>query len=245
MTLDAEVLLLPALLAFYAKDCLLLLDPDEGVLERRGQGDWLVAFGSRNYTLFGRQPIVLNPLTPYRPTYRLHWSMSQSRGATSAWTADSPQALLAMRAWPVAIALSLFGLVPFALYAHQGLPALLAAVGLTYALILGAVAHAWLRRGQLEITGPALGRLSAEVALCPPYAVNVIRKISILKSPAADLLETARVRIRGEALATVHRECAEHIARQLETEEEGTPRSAELAYARQSILDRVRLDEPS
>ena len=76
MTLDAEALLVPALVAFYAKDCVLLLRTNEGILERRGARGWHVAFGSHHFTLSGRHPCLMHLLTPHRPTYRMRWAMT-------------------------------------------------------------------------------------------------------------------------------------------------------------------------
>jgi hypothetical protein len=72
--------------------------------------------------------------------------------------------------------------------------------------------------------------------------VNVVRKLSLLASPAGDLLETARARIDSSALADVHRECAERIRLQLEIEDEDTPRSVALASARQALIARAGID---
>jgi hypothetical protein len=236
MTPSAETLLLPTLLAFYAKDCLLLLDADEGVLERRGAGRWRVGLGSRHYTLLGRQPCLLLPLAPHRPAYRMRWAMTGEADAAPAWPADAPRALLGLRPWPVAIALALFGGVPLALLGHQPLWALLGSVALVYALIVGALLHAGRHREALGLSRRSWAALGGELLLCPPYAVNLVRRLSLHASPAADLLATARARLDAPELAELQRQCAERIELELQVEGEGTPRSVALAGARRALI---------
>ncbi len=245
MTLDAEALLLPALIAFYAKDCLLLLHANEGVLESRSAHGWRVSFGSQSYTLSGRQPYLLRLFTPHRPAYRMSWAMAEDADSGLAWRDDVPGALLRVVPWTFAIGLALFGLVPLALHSHVSMALLLASVGLVYALIVAALVGVWRRREPLGLSSRSWATLAAEVLLCPPYAVNLLRRLSIHASPSADLLATARARLDPRARAEVLRECAMRIQLQLEVEDEDTPRSAALEKARRSLVLRAEAEDPS
>jgi hypothetical protein len=239
MPVSAEQLLVGALFGFYLKDCLLLLDADEALLERRGRGAWCVRFGPADYTLGGRQPVLCPPLAPHRPVHRLRWSMTKAGPpqADAGWNGDEPPALLGwrLRLGVGLVAACVLGLVPAVLLGGFGTMALLAGVGLAYASVVALLAAVFVERAALSLDTRAFWSLAGEVLLCAPYAINVLRRVSLRASPRADLVDTAQRLLDDAGRETLRRECAARIQRQWESEPEGSARAAALRAAQRAL----------
>lgn len=181
-----EQWLVALLLAFYLKDCLLLLRPDEAVLRRGLRGRWQAGFGLRDWTLRGREPYMCHPLRPFEPVWRVPW-LSDPVAAAAPCQVQVPAVLAALRPWVAGIWLSLFVLLPVCLFMQAPLVLTSAVLTLIYLQIGAALAITWRARARLELDGPRFATLAAEVLACPPYAANLLRKLSLSLAHRDDL----------------------------------------------------------
>jgi hypothetical protein len=242
VSLDAEKLLVPVIAAFYLKDCLLLLRSDEAVLVRSGLGRWRAGFGLPYYKLRGREPYLCNPLLPHEPVFRMRWAMTPADSG-SAWNAAVPTALRALQPAVILMALLLLVGIPTALLGHLGKSVLVLLIGALYAVILISMAWVVRRRKELGLNSKACVVLASEVLLCPPYAVNLVRKLSLRARPAGDFVLTAQRLLSPAKDASVQRACAERVALQLELVDEQSPMAASLRAAHQRFTARASCDE--
>ena len=187
MRVDAQLLVGPALVALYLKDCLLLLGRDEAVLVRGWRGRWRAGFGLLDWRLRRREPYLCHPFKPWEPVLRLRWDAAAGPAPAAAAPASVPPEL-GLGPWVAIIWLLLFVALPTAFYGQLGLHAILAVLGALYLTIAASLGLAWRRRAALGLSGPDFGVLAFEVLACAPYAANLVRRLSLQRKVDEDLL---------------------------------------------------------
>lgn len=227
---ESQLMLLAA--AIYVVDCSRLLHANEGILVRRRSG-WIARFGSRRLRLAGKDIYVAHLLAPHRRMHRLAWDFE----APGARTASSPLregrelGVLALPVWTVFVAL--FVILPFALFGRAGSAATLLAVVMVYASVLSLVALLVLYRKDWGLSPRQAALLAFECVVCPPLAINTVRKIS-LATPCDESLVTAARRLLGDPAerAAFEAECRARVDEEIEMEDEGSARMSRLLAAR-------------
>ncbi len=197
MSYAAELFALAVTLYLYDASALLYLN--EAILIRGGDGRWTATSGWRGFVFAGRSLCMLNPFTPQWPAFRLAWNFEAplDESADGAW-ANGTAPLRTLTPTVTIAAYALFVLLPLGLFtplrAYAVIPALIA----LYASIGIALWRLW-RSGTLAVGGRhRFWAFAFECAACPPFAVNMIRRITLaqrvpesLPLAAARLLETA------------------------------------------------------
>jgi len=231
MSIDAQSLLGPTIVALYLKDCLLLLARDEAVLVRGWRGRWRAGFGLLDWRLRGREPWLCHPFKPWQPVLRLRWDAAAPVPAASS---APPPALpeLALAPWVCAIWLLLFVALPVAFFGHLGLRSVLLVVGELYGFILFSLVLVWRRRAALGLSGPQFGVLAFELLACAPYAANLVRRLSLHRRMAESLLAASQRLLDVPALAQLQAQCRARIDDELDWIAEDSPRARALRAAR-------------
>ena len=204
--MPAEPLLLPlGALAFYLFDSLLMLYGNEVLVTATGRDGWRCAAGG-DWLLAGRRPVLPNPFMPWRPHWRLAWRSDSPRcGSLRGDIATMSGLRTALRPVGVLVAVLQWLMLPglaleLAVFGTGG--ALLLLLAALYALVLAAGAVIVLRRRRLGLTLGAACSLAFEGLLCPPFAINLVRKAALRCRLAGDALELAGQLCGGaEALA--------------------------------------------
>lgn len=235
----AEQWLAALLLALYLKDCLLLLRPDEAVLRLGLRGRWRVGLGLRDWTLRGREPYLCHPLRPFEPVWRLPWlnAAVHAEAAPAGRTGGPdviavPPGLLALRPWVAGIWLSLFVALPACVILHLPLALTLGVLALLYAQIGVALVLAWRVRAALGMAGGRLAALAAEVLVCPPYAANLLRKLSLGLAHGDDLAGASARLMDGPAWAALNERCRARLASRIAQFDAADPQVAALGPLR-------------
>jgi hypothetical protein len=233
--IDAQLLVGPALVALYLKDCFLLLGRDEAVLVRGWRGRWRAGFGMLDWRLRQREPWLCNPFKPWEPVLRLRWDAAAKPAPVPAAPASVPGELR-LGPWVGVMWLLLFVALPLAYYGHLGLHVTLAVLAELYAFILVALVLVWRRRGALGLSGAQFGVLAFEVLACAPYAPNLVRRLSLHRRVDEDLLTAARRLLDASALARVNAQCLARIDDELDWLAEDSPRALALRAARPAFV---------
>lgn len=229
MSGHAEILLMAIAVGLYLYDSLLLLCFNEAVLFHQGRR-WRVGFGSTRARMRERELYLPSPFAPQRPIFRMAWRCEAGSAAASAtdWEALSRR-FSALSPCLLGMALALFLLLPLGLFTRLGDAAILTAVALLYANILGALAWVWLKRDQFGVSLSRFAAIAFESIVCAPCALNLVRKLSLGVSPPEDLLAAARQLQGAEDWADTRAACISRIDEELEAEEEGSERLKALA----------------
>lgn len=180
--------LLGGIVLMYLYDSALLLYHDEVAFETGRRG--AIVPGGLMLELGGRVLFVPNPLTPHRPLYRLSWlahvpGPGVRAGAPGLRRTASRCSVLAP--WSVLLLMLFAAALPASLWLADTHVALLAWLVGTYATILAMLGMAVAYRRRLGVTSRQLWSLARDALLCPPFALNMLRKISLESSRRLDL----------------------------------------------------------
>jgi len=233
---QAELVLMLVAAGLYLYDSALLLHINEGMVMPARGGAWRVRFGSSRLSFRGKELYVPSPFLPHRPEFRLLWSLrSGSVEAHGAWKARRDLFKpLAPVVW--AMACALFVLLPLGLFSIVGDWILLLALAVMYLGAAGALLWLGAKRSALGISRRQFWMLAFEFFACPPFAVNVVRRVAVEMALDSDLLSVARAL---QTPADWHASRGEFIARldeQIDAEED-SERSALLRQSRQKLIE--------
>ena len=163
ISLASEALLMLGVFGLYLLDAAMLLYADEVVLTR-GRKGWSASIGA-GYMLGGRFPCLPAPFAPWRATFRESWDATLQPDATAPAEAFR-RALLPVQCASAVLSGLLFVVLPSALFLHATHMQLLILIATVYCTSATCIAY--------------------NVLACPPFAVNIARKISLARGLGAD-----------------------------------------------------------
>lgn len=201
-TVSAELQIALAICIFYLYDAALGLQADEGLL-RRARKSWHAQLATQGFEL--RRAYLLWPpvLLPHQPVYRLRWNPAHIQ------LPAAPQAVqqLARHAASFTpfvlplylLALLLFAALPIVFFVLHSEMAQLMALALIYLSTLW-LALLCVRHGRQGHTDAKAARsIAIQILLCPPFALNAVRKLSLAYTPACDLPQAAQQLARPDS----------------------------------------------
>jgi hypothetical protein len=157
-----------------------LLYVNEAILIRETTTHWTTTSGWRGFVFAGRSLCILNPFTPHWPAFRLGWDFQVpiARGSDQHWM-QSAEELRKLAPLTAIAGIALYVILPLGVFTRWGAYAAIPALILLYA----STAFALIRVARSKIlTAGGRNRFWAfafECVACPPFAVNMIRRISL------------------------------------------------------------------
>lgn len=230
--LSNEALLVLLALALYLFDASLFFARDEAALVCGGGGRWFAGFGLDRWRLSGREPYLPNPFTPHQPLFRLRWRLDGALPEAPARPVVVPAELRRLSPHVIVSGACLFVLLPFALFYPLGIVATCCIVGLLYANNVLALALLYRRRASFGLSPSAFGSLAFECLACPPFSLNLVRRLCARLHVDEDFNTAAARLLEPVALARAHAECLRRVDEQIDEELDGSPRMAALRDAR-------------
>mgnify|MGYP000882128466 FL=1 len=226
--LHPEFLLVVGMLGLYLYDSLVLLASNEALLTPAGGGRWSALFGAHGFQVRGREPCLPNPLLPHRPLYRFSWNAAGVADPGPPWTppAGGGTAALAPAIWIMLLAL--FVVVPLGFFSSLGVRALVAGIVLFYVCALAALTMVWRRRDEFALGGRRFLALAFESLTCPPFALNLVRHLSLGLRPGVDFLAAIDGRLDDAARAAALVQVIARLESEIDWEGEETVRAAAL-----------------
>lgn len=210
--LSYEVQLFLLAVLFYLYDASVLLYSNEAILTCVGAQRWTAATGWADFGFAGRALCVLNPLTPHRPSFRLNWDLQSLTSGTGdqRWSERTRQ-LKVLGPMTLAAGAALYVLLPLGLFTALGPYAILPALVLLYGSTMLALRHVH-RHGLLAASGrKSFAGFAFECLACPPFAVNMVRRIT-LANRISEPLPIAAVRLLdAEGWAHLRTHCLSRI----------------------------------
>ena len=232
MTLGFDTLLVLGALAFYLQDSCQLLYADELVLEQVHDG-WR-AHGGASALVAGRRPYLPNPLAPHRALVRSDLGGLLDGDPAPAYDVGTFLRALAPFRWLALVLLALFvAALPLVLRFLGPGAALLAWMSIVYAVIACIACLLWRRRRALGLSTRACTAIAFECAVCPPFAINIVRKLSLRAAvaPLADYPGMSAPRSRR----SLHRVANDRIDQLLAWHEPDDPRARRLLLQRDAL----------
>ena len=187
----------------------------------------------------GRSLCMLSPFTPHRPSFRLSWDFDGLDSASNdlAWSARA-QEFKNLVPMALTAGFALFVLLPLGMFTPLGAYAIIPAVLFLYGSTLLALFQLRRRRTLLAIDRRRFWGLAFECLACPPFAVNMIRRIT-LAYRITEPVPLAAVRLLdAEGWARLSEHCISSLddAMQLAAEHSDEQRSLEAQKQRLRAL---------
>jgi hypothetical protein len=237
LSYELELFALAVLLYLY--DSTVLLYANEALLIRAGPKRWIAESGWQGLRIAGRTLYILNPLTPLRPSFRLHWSyhsLQAPPAAVQLW----PECVTALRAlgpFVVIAGIALFILLPVGLFTAAGSYALIPALIALYGSTLSALLFLYRSRVMLPLSRMRLVGIAFECLICPPLAVNMIRRIT-LAIAVNESLPIAAIRLLSrEEWARLREICIQRLDDAIQSSAEGSSETATFEAQKQRLRD--------
>jgi hypothetical protein len=231
----AEGALLATFTGLYLYDSLLLFNSNDAALVRRGNGTWVAGFGSNRTTLKGKEPFVPNPLLPARPIYRLAWRIEgENLGDVTRWEhkADDLKRFVPL-VW-ILFALA-FVALPWVLVARAGDLFVLLAFLLIYAAVFSIILLLGFRRQSVGVSRKQVAWMAFDFLICPPFALNVIRRLSLLTPVSEDFVSAAERLLQPSDWRIARSELIARLDEEIDSEDEDSSRSIAMKV-RRSLL---------
>lgn len=239
MRLSTEALLMLVAVALYLLDSLLLLSSNEAVLVRGWRGRWFARFGLDRWRLSGKEPYLSNPATPHFPLWRLRWSFDGPTAGAPAPTrlVAVPPALERIKLHVLVSLVSIFVLVPIVLFYPVPIEYPIAVVALLYLNIVVALIRLFRVRAHFRLSSGQFAVLAFECMACPPFSVNLVRKLCLRLEADEDFVAAAARLLAAEALRAVDAQCLRRVDEQIDYAEEGSERMRKLLAGRLRFVD--------
>ena len=210
--LSYQVELFALAVFLYLYDSTALLYANEAVLTCAGPNRWIASWGWSGFLIAGRTVCMLNPLAPHRPSFRLRWNPGHiETGSADVIWPDCTRTLQGIARPVVFAGIALFVLLPLGMFSALGVYVIVPAVILLYGSAVFALVRLFRVRSQLGMNRRRLWSLAFECLACPPFAVNLQRRIS-LSRVIAEPLPIAAARLLGpESWAQLRTDCLTQI----------------------------------
>jgi hypothetical protein len=227
LIVSAEAWMAVAITALYLYDCVILLHWNEALLASPWKGKWIPLFGSRTFTLRGKELSIASALLPGAPVFRLHWS-PDSVGMKESGFDGRAVPLRRIQWFSLVVFVCTILLLPAALLSRAGDAVLLVILATVYASVLGTLVCVWLKRRDLQLTGKAFASLAFEVLACPPFAPNVARKLSMNVPVREDFVAAARRLLDDRPVSDSFGRIKARLRDEMDAEEPGSERLSRL-----------------
>lgn len=227
--------MLPAgMIGLYLYDSALLLASNEAILTAHRKDSWSALFGSDRFRIRGKEPFLPNPFLPHRPIFRFTWDTEGLSGGTHPWRPQrSIYAVFAPTIWIMTIAL--FVLIPLGLLSRLGNLAVSTGLIIFYVTAIVTLTMVWMKRGILGINGKDFASLAFSSLCCPPFALNLVRHLSLNSQPTEDFLSVIRRLLDAEKRNAAILNILDRLRIEIDWEDEGTPRADALRTHLQSL----------
>ncbi len=234
-----EGLLLGVYIGLYLYDSASLLYANEVMLIPLWKGSWIAGFGSKRTTIKGRELFIPNPFFPSRPQFRVAWRYRPSMYDRSQSWEEFQNHLHAFVPFVLALFISSFVLLPIALFGMGGDQIILMTFSLIYINVILIVSLMWSKREEIGMKNNEFISTAFDFFICPPFALNVVRRLSGRTIVNEDLVSAAS-RLQSRSDWDITR--AELISR-IDEELEGEDKDSELFTSMQAKRNEIALEE--
>jgi hypothetical protein len=230
-----EALLMALVTGLYLYDSAILLFCNEAVLIAQGKTKWLAGFGSSRTTFRGKELYLPNPLRPTQASFQLAWQLEGVVLTGSQQWSETHKAFRGFSPFVWSLLVLLYLLLPIVLFARLGDLMILSVFILIYVNIFAIVVKLWLDHRKLGIPHRNCAFMALDMLICPPFAVNVIRKLSLKVLVTEDFVLAAQRLLSVADWEAVRFELLARLDSEISCEIEGSPRQAALALRRTGI----------
>jgi hypothetical protein len=239
---STEAMLMAMYAGLYVYDSVLLLHPNEAILKAGIAKNWRSGFGSKYTTFAGKELYIPNLLGPAAPIFRLSWHYEASRPSKGAGWESCVQTLRWFQV-PIWLLFTLsFLALPMALWGHFGDALLLVVFAEIYLCVVLILVLLYLAKKPLAMSNREYWVAAFELAICPPFAINVVRRLSLRQPVKEDFVAAARRLQKDVHWQETEIELRNRLIDEVSCEDNETPRAKAL-NERIALLTPVNFDD--
>lgn len=188
LNISFDVWLMVGVIGFYIADSLTLSFHNQFLVAASASKRW--QYVPRTVELAGKYLYLPHLLKPYQLLLKLNWQPDlntiQPSDDLTQPVRQLAGSLLVLQMLVICLALQILLLFPLTIYLY-GLGVLsLLLMALIYSTILFAITVVFFKRQQFNLSLAAWAKLAFEVLACPPFAVNLLRKLGLNQTVAVD-----------------------------------------------------------
>ncbi len=220
MNLSYEVLLVIGIYGFYIYDSIFLVYSNQIVFVE-SLGKWKFSFPSYRYRLRGKFLFLPNILTPYKAIFLQSWPSQEKQFSSSSNNKQKIflKELLPYRIYSVSIAFLVLLALPLGIFFLASTNLLLVILLSIYFLSLTLVTNLWFDRRNLNLTNKEVVSIAIDAIACPPFAVNIVKKISLKMRSENSPINFANKHLSKKDLAIFNNILFERVNESLEENE--------------------------
>jgi len=201
----------------YLYDSSALLYVNEAILIRETPAHWTTTAGWRGFVFAGRSLCILNPFTPHWPAFRLgcDFQVPIAPSSDQHWT-QTAEELRRLAPLTAIAGVALFVILPLGVFTRWGVYAAIPALVVLYAAT--SIALFRLSRSRILAAGgrARFWAFAFECLACPPFAVNMIRRISLTQR-VSESLPVASARLLDPAdWASFRGDLSRHLEQEID-----------------------------
>ena len=225
------------IVGFYLFDSAMLLYVNELVFVEKS-GKWAFGRPESGWRMLGKNLYVPNPLTPNYPLFRVCWMVSSAINEHQE-DIEKLQHFLNEISPLRYMTFSLFVLLlielPIVLLAFGTGLALLLSLGVIYCTISAMLILVYRQREKLGLSGKTFAKLAFDSFACAPFALNLVRKITLHRSLTGDPIFFAHQVLDTDSFAQLVQALCHRVDEEIEFEDEASPRHEALKDFRNRI----------
>ena len=188
--LSFEALLVLGVLLFYLYDSLMLLNVNELVFQKSFKS-WSYRFPVFGFQILRKFPFLNNLLMPNFLAFNLSWP-SPKEEIDCGRLEILIKSLFPLQIIAFVLMLLIIFVLPFVAFIFDSGPELLALFMLIYLLIFLSVCYLFIYRDSLMLSGLKFLSIAFECILCPPFAINIARKVSLNYEIGSDPIDCSK-----------------------------------------------------
>lgn len=231
MSLSFEALLVLGIIGFYLYDSMMLLRYDEVVFSE-SFGRWTFSHPDNNLRVRNKALFLPNPLTPFKPTFRVAWSPNDPPLAEGS-TDELLKVVGLTRPLGFVVMLLLAEMllvVPAVIFTRGTGPLFLGTLAAVYLTILLALGLVYANRAGLALSNKKFASLAFDSLACPPFAINLLRKITLTKAAGLNPVAYAHQHFTKECFADLAFKIKERLTEAMDYAEDAEQGNALKAY---------------
>jgi len=230
VTLSFEIMLVLGVVGFYLFDSAMLLYTNELVFAEKN-GKWVFGLPESGWQMLGKNLYFPNPLTPDTSLFRTCWVVASATNKHQEDIDSLRQFLNTLNPLRY-MTFSLFVLLliglPIVLLVYGTGLALLLLLGVVYLSITIMLAQIYRQREELGLSWKAFSKLAFDSLACAPFALNLVRKITLRRSLVGDPIFFAYQALDADAFAHLVQALCHRVDEEIEFEDEASPRYSAL-----------------
>lgn len=247
LSLSFEILLIIGILGFYLYDSAMMLYSNE-LIFASDKNHWRYRSADGHWQMLSRNLYLPHPLRPGRALFRVCW---HSTGAQANLANDAPgessnlpdlapaeliQSLRPLQYMTTGLLASMLVGFPVVLIVFATGLELLVLMATSYIIIIAMLIYVYRKRTSLQLTTSSFLKLAFDALVCPPFALNTTRKITLNYPLTHDAIAFAKQHFDATTFSAMIDTICQRVDTAIAYEDEGSTKVKGLLEYRNRLV---------